>query len=142
MVTSPIQQPTAVLPSAAGDLRALGRALATAGPRWRERLLTDLDPVRRGFTEHVRVTEGTGGHYADLVRAAPRLDRGVRLLVGEHAAIGAALAALQHSVRLPGVSAAEVRARTRDLLRALDRHRRHGADLLWEAYQADLGGED
>ncbi|KAB1905604.1 hypothetical protein J5U46_08280 [Micromonospora tulbaghiae] len=141
MVTSPIQQPTAVLPSAAGDLRALGRAPAT-GPRWRERLLTDLNPVRRGFTEHVRVTEGAGGHYADLVRAAPRLDRGVRLLVGEHAAISAALAALQHAVRLPGVSAAEVRARTRDLLRALDRHRRHGADLLWEAYQADLGGED
>ncbi|MEU8310917.1 MULTISPECIES: hypothetical protein [unclassified Micromonospora] len=142
MVTSPIQQPTVVLPSASGDLRALGRALATAGPRWRERLLADLDPVRRGFAEHVRVTEEPGGHYADLVRAAPRLDRGVRLLVAEHAAISGALAALQHAVRLPGVSAAEVRARTRDLLRALDRHRRHGADLLWEAYQADLGGED
>ncbi|WP_174533291.1 hypothetical protein [Micromonospora chalcea] len=140
MVTSPIQQPISVLPTAPGDLRALARA--TGGPRWRERLLTDLDPVRLGFTEHVRVTEGPGGHYADLVRAAPRLHRGVRLLVAEHAAILAALAALQHAVRLPGASAAQVRARTADLLRALDRHRRHGADLLWEAYQADLGGED
>ncbi|MFG1737181.1 hypothetical protein ACGFLT_04090 [Micromonospora chalcea] len=140
MVTSPIQQPISVLPTAPGDLRALARA--TGGPRWRERLLTDLDPVRQGFTEHVRVTEGPGGHYADLVRAAPRLHRGVRLLVAEHAAILAALAALQHAVRMPGASAAQVRARTADLLRALDRHRRHGADLLWEAYQADLGGED
>ncbi|MGX1613904.1 hypothetical protein ACWIF8_08425 [Micromonospora chalcea] len=140
MVTSPIQQPISVLPTAPGDLRALARA--TGGPRWRERLLTDLDPVRQGFTEHVRVTEGPGGHYADLVRAAPRLHRGVRLLVAEHAAILAALAALQHAVRLPGAPAAQVRARTVDLLRALDRHRRHGADLLWEAYQADLGGED
>ncbi|MEV6515417.1 hypothetical protein AB0M37_06465 [Micromonospora chalcea] len=140
MVTSPIQQPISVLPTAPGDLRALARAIG--GPRWRERLLTDLDPVRQGFTEHVRVTEGPGGHYADLVRAAPRLHRGVRLLVAEHAAILAALAALQHAVRLPGASAAQVRARTVDLLRALDRHRRHGADLLWEAYQADLGGED
>ncbi|RQX59578.1 hypothetical protein DLJ57_02365, partial [Micromonospora chalcea] len=95
MVTSPIQQPISVLPTAPGDLRALARA--TGGPRWRERLLTDLDPVRRGFTEHVRVTEGPGGHYADLVRAAPRLHRGVRLLVAEHAAILAALAALQHT---------------------------------------------
>ncbi|AXO33374.1 hypothetical protein [Micromonospora sp. B006] len=140
MVTSPIQQPISVLPTAPGALRALARA--TGGPRWRERLLTDLDPVRQGFTEHVRVTEGPGGHYADLVRAAPRLHRGVRLLVAEHAAILAALAALQHAVRMPGASAAQVRAHTVDLLRALDRHRRHGADLLWEAYQADLGGED
>ncbi|MBB5111762.1 hypothetical protein AB0K27_20225 [Micromonospora echinospora] len=140
MVTSPIQQPISVLSTAPGDLRALARA--TGGPRWRERLLTDLDPVRQVFTEHVRVTEGPGGHYADLVRAAPRLHRGVRLLVAEHAAILAALAALQHAVRLPGAPAAQVRARTVDLLRALDRHRRHGADLLWEAYQADLGGED
>ncbi|MFI7071443.1 hypothetical protein [Micromonospora sediminicola] len=133
MVTSPIQQPTTVL----------GRALAATGePRWRERLIVHLGPVRQGFTEHVRITEGPAGRYADLLRTAPRLHRGVRLLVDEHAAIVAALAALQHAVGSSAVSAEEVREQAGNLLRALDRHRRRGADLLWEAYQADLGGED
>ncbi|MFG1673147.1 hypothetical protein [Micromonospora sp. NPDC049282] len=132
MATHPIQQPTTVL----------SRALAAPGQRWREQLVVQLGPVRRGFTEHVRVTEGPSGRYADLLRTAPRLHRGVRLLVGEHTAIVAALAALQHAAVLPSVSAEELREQTGNLLRALDRHRRRGADLLWEAYQADLGGED
>ncbi|GGR61860.1 hypothetical protein GCM10010169_00190 [Micromonospora fulviviridis] len=150
MVTNPIQQPSTVTavppprPGPAGDVRALARALAAAPaePRWREHLIGRLGPVRQGFAEHVRVTEGPAGFYAELLHQAPRLDRGVRLLAGEHAAIAAAFAALQHAVRLPAVPAEELREQARNLLRALDRHRQRGADLLWEAYQADLGGED
>ncbi|MGR6317413.1 hypothetical protein Q2K19_05885 [Micromonospora soli] len=153
MVTGPIQQPSTVArPAAArrprgtllGDVQALARALAVppGEPRWRERLIVHLGPVRQGFAEHVRVTEGPTGLYAELLYQAPRLDRGVRLLAGEHTAIAAAIAALQHAAVLPAVPAEEVRAQAGHLLRALDRHRRRGADLLWEAYQADLGGEN
>jgi len=156
MVTGPIQQPSTVAatarppaarqarPSFLGEVHALARALAApAGePRWRERLILHLGPVGQGFAEHVRVTEGPTGLYAALLHEAPRLDRGVRLLTGEHTAIVAAIAALQQVVALPAVPAEELRDRVGRLLEALDRHRQRGADLLWEAYQADLGGED
>ena len=155
MVTGPIQQPPSVLatgrpplarqprPTLLGDVHALARVLAgpAVEPRWRERVIVRLDPVQRGFADHVRLTEGPAGYYAELLGQAPRLDRGVRLLTLEHAAIAAALGALQRAVELPGVPAGEVRTRVADLLRALDRHRQRGADLLWEAYQTDLGGE-
>ena len=155
MVTGPIQQPSAVVatgrppvarqhrPTLLDDVHALARALAApAGePRWRERLVTHLGPVRQGFAEHVRLTEGPTGLYAELLHHAPRLDRGVRLLTREHAAIDAAIVAVQHVAELPGVPDEELCGRAGQLLRALHRHRQRGADLLWEAYQADLGGE-
>ncbi|MCW3814725.1 hypothetical protein ONA91_09685 [Micromonospora sp. DR5-3] len=155
MVTGPIQQPSTVAPAARppaarqpgptlpGELSALARALATSAEesRWREHLVVQLGPVRRGFAEHVRLTEGPDGLYAELLHQAPRLDRGVRLLTHEHAAIAAALVALQRAAELPAVPAEEVRERVGNLLRALDQHRQRGADLLWEAYETDLGGE-
>ncbi|SCG67355.1 hypothetical protein [Micromonospora coxensis] len=151
MVTGPIQQPsvvpTAVRPPAArrpvGDLSALSRALVVppGEPHWRERVIGQLVPVRRGFAEHVRLTEGPAGLYAELLVQAPRLHRGVRLLAREHRAIVVALADLQHAVEWPGVRAEDLRRRTDELLDALARHRQRGADLLWEAYQTDLGGE-
>jgi hypothetical protein len=156
MVTGPIQQPSTVAaaarppaarqprPNFLGDVHALARALATSAgePSWRERLIVHLGPVQQGFADHVRVTEGPTGLYAALLHEAPRLDRGVRRLTGEHTAIAAAITALQQAATLPGVSAEELRDRVGRLLGALDRHRQRGADLLWEAYQADLGGED
>ncbi|WP_319464052.1 hypothetical protein [Micromonospora sp. RTP1Z1] len=155
MVTDPIQQQSTGVaaarppvarqhrPALLGDLHALARALAApvGRPRWRQRLITRLDPVGHGFAEHVHVTEGPTGLYAELLHHAPRLDRGVRLLIREHAAIVTEIAALQHVADLPAVPDEELCGRTGQLLRALHRHRQRGADLLWEAYQADLGGE-
>ncbi|MCM0676814.1 hypothetical protein NCC78_19290 [Micromonospora phytophila] len=155
MVTSPIQQPSTVpgplrppttrRPPATlpGELHALSRALAapTGDPRWRERVLVRLGPVRQGFAEHVRVTEGPAGRYAELLGHAPRLEHGVRLLTREHAAIAAALAALAQAAELPGASVDDLLGRAGHLLRALARHRQRGADLIWQAYQTDLGGE-
>lgn len=155
MAIGPIQQKPAVpgavpLPrvpqhpvTLLGDIHALTRALAAppTDPSWRERMSLWLGPVRRGFAEHVRATEGPEGLYAELIAHAPRLARGVHRLSGEHVAIGAELAALEHTAELPGASADELRRRVGHLLRELVRHRQHGADLLWQAYQTDIGGE-
>ncbi|MEU7850484.1 hypothetical protein AB0B74_20700 [Micromonospora parva] len=168
MVTGPIQQPSLVarprvahpvghpadppplgLPGEprpaglAGDVHALGRAVAVAStePRWREAVLLRLRPVRQGFAEHVRATEGPGGLYRELLTQSPRLDHGVRLLTREHAAIVTAILAAQQIAERPEAHPDELRHRVGHLLRKLARHRRRGADLLWEAYQTDLGGE-
>lgn len=57
---------------------ALVRALAVPvrEPGWRDALSHRLGPVRHGFAEHVRLTEGPTGLYAELRHQAPRLDRG------------------------------------------------------------------
>ncbi|MEU4776747.1 hypothetical protein [Micromonospora sp. NPDC023633] len=155
MVTGPIQQPPTLSgglrPPAArrppvtplGDLHPLARTLAVAPaePRWRERFLAGLGPVRRGFAEHVRATEGPAGLYAELLGQAPRLERGVRLLAHEHVAIAAALSALQQAAEAPDAAVDDLLDLAAHLLRALARHRQRGADLLWEAYETDLGGE-
>ncbi|MEU4527752.1 hypothetical protein AB0F49_05940 [Micromonospora ureilytica] len=167
MVTGPVQQPSVVARSRvahpaglpadphsiglpgeprpaglAGDVHALGRAVSvTTGPRWREDVLLRLRPVRQGFAEHVRVTEGPSGLYRELLTQSPRLDHGVRLLTREHAAIVAAILAVQQIAERSEAPPDELRHRAGHLLRRLARHRRRGADLLWEAYQTDLGGE-
>lgn len=155
MVTGPIQQPSMVpagirLPAARqpratllDDTRALTRALATpiGDPHWRECLHVGLAALRQSFAEHVQATEGPGGRYADLLAHAPRLDRGVRLLVREHATVAAALGAFQQTLEWPAASVDDLRIRAGHLLRVLARHRQRGADLIWQAYQTDLGGE-
>ncbi|WP_422734227.1 hypothetical protein ACN26Y_02840 [Micromonospora sp. WMMD558] len=153
MVTGPIQQPsvapTSARPTPARRPRAnllpgphaLSRALDTE-PYWRERLLRRLGPVRQEFAEHVRLTEGPAGRYAELLHHAPRLQHGVTRLVREHSVIVAALDALRQAAERPGVAAEELRRATEHLVWALARHRQRGADLLWQAYQTDLGGED
>lgn len=65
----------------------------------------------------------------------------MRLLTREHAAIVAALLAVQRIAEQTEVHPDELRHRAGHLLRKLARHRRRGSDLLWEAYQTDLGGE-
>ncbi|SCE68569.1 hypothetical protein [Micromonospora chokoriensis] len=164
MVTGPVQQPSVVarpraahpvdshpigLPGEprpaglAGDVHAFGRAVAvpTTEPCWREEVLLRLRPVRQGFAEHVRATEGPTGLYRELLTQSPRLEHGVRMLTREHVTIVAALLAVQRIAEQTEVSPDELRHRAGHLLRKLARHRRRGSDLLWEAYQTDLGGE-
>ncbi|WP_433129788.1 hypothetical protein ACQPWW_05610 [Micromonospora sp. CA-240977] len=161
MVTGPVQQSSLVArPSAAphhpsglpgeprpaglaGDVHAFGRAVTAppTEPRWREQVLLRLRPVGRGFAEHVHATEGPAGLYRELLTQSPRLHHGVRLLTREHAGIIAAILAVQRIAEQPEADPDELRHRAGHLLRRLARHRRRGADLLWEAYQTDLGGE-
>lgn len=125
-------------------LRAVGDVLAASDSdgRWRQRLRQRLDKLQRAFAEHIALTEGPDGLYSELVTYAPRLARGAHLLIREHVSVAAALTDLRHQVDLPEVSAEELRIQAGTLSRELSRHRQRGADLLYQAYQTDLGGED
>ncbi|WP_460846814.1 hypothetical protein [Phytohabitans suffuscus] len=125
------------------SIQSFERALAApAGdPAWRPRVSTRLHALRGAFAEHIVVTEGSDGLYAELLDYAPRLARGVNVLVREHAAVAATMSALQGRVDQAGPSVEELRAWSSDLLRELSRHRQRGADLVYEAYETDIGGE-
>ena len=126
---------------------ALEQALAAPTPgrhtAWAERVEVALVELSADFDEHVAVTEGPTGTHDAVVAASPRLSNSVRRLVSEHAVIRDLVADLLVRVR-PPVAAGEADA-IRDLgialLGRLARHRQRGADLIYEAYQVDLGGE-
>jgi hypothetical protein len=124
-------------------IQSFERAVAApAGdPGWRPRVSSRLHGLRGAFGEHIVVTEGPEGLYAELLDHAPRLARCVHVLVREHAALANAMSALQRRVDHPEPTVAELRAWSSDLLRELSRHRQRGADLVYEAYATDIGGE-
>jgi hypothetical protein len=124
-------------------VQRFGRALSvpTSDPHWRERVRERLDPLRAAVAEHVVVTEGPDGLYAELLDHAPRLARGVHTLVGEHAVLVTAVDTLKARLDEQTIAVEQVRGWASDLLRELHRHRQRGADLVYEAYAADIGGE-
>ncbi|MFL6137885.1 MAG: hypothetical protein ACJ74O_08815 [Frankiaceae bacterium] len=103
-------------------------------------VLGHLDVV---LAAHVEATERAGGLLASVREEEPALDPLVRRLEREHVDLtrrtGEARAALgpagSDEQRL-----ADVRDRVTELLAELARHRQRGADLLYQAYQVDLGG--
>lgn len=130
-----------------GSMAALEQALAPPisgrEAAWAERVDAALLELTADFDEHVAMTEGSGGLHDAVLEATPRLSNAVHRLVTEHAVIRELVADLTARVR-PAVAADEVEAireRGTALLGRLARHRRHGADLVHEAYQVDLGGE-
>ena len=132
-------------------------AVAPTDPRWRTEIGERLSILRRAFAEHVGLTEGPDGLYCQLLREAPRLASGVDGLVREHKALLRAMEGLHAQVATAQADQAaggggridepaagcpeEIRGWASDILRELYEHRQRGADLVYEAYGTDLGGE-
>jgi hypothetical protein len=130
-------------------ITALECALAapSAEPGWSEHLRDQVEVLRHSFADHVAVTEAPDGMYADILHIAPRLSRGVQRLVAEHDDATVSIEALAKLVddAPPDADPAWVdliRDEATELLARLVRHRQRGADLVFEAYQRDIGGCD
>ena len=130
-----------------GSMAALEQALAQPSSgrhsAWAERVDVALVELSADFAEHVAVTEGSDGLHDAVLASTPRLSHSIRRLVAEHTAIKGLIGELLAGVR-PPVAADDVdmvRGLGAALLARLVRHRQHGADLIHEAYQVDIGGE-
>lgn len=128
------------------SMRALDAALALPvgmGPVWRRRVRAALTELAHDLRDHVALTEGPGGLYEDLQASAPRLSRRVELQLADHADVLAEVDRLLGE-RDEGLSGEEAVAAHREaataLVGRLVRHRQRGSDLVWEAYDLDLGG--
>ena len=114
---------------------------------WSGQVTKDMVGVRDAFDQHIIVTEKPGGLYEEIMERAPRLAGTVKRLQDEHPAIEASIAKL-----LGRLEAGEVNGDTWPLDKARDdlqrligsvvRHRQKGADLVWEAYNVDIGGTE
>jgi hypothetical protein len=129
-------------------LDALERSLAAPGADramvWGEHLRTAVDRLASEFALHVEVTEGPDGLHQAILAGDLRLANQVRALAAEHGEIAAEIAALAALSEAPVTAAdlPDVRERGTSLLGRIVRHRQRGADLIYEAYQTDIGGGD
>jgi hypothetical protein len=131
-------------------MTALEQALAAPPARgaaaWVERVHVAVVELTGDLREHISLTEGSDGLYRAVLTTAPRLSSTVDMLIRDHAHLRELADDLMD--RLPGSGAAadvedvdDVRDAGLALLNRLSRHRQRGADLIWEAYQTDIGGE-
>ncbi len=156
MTPRPLPEPVDIARARRAQLLAainsLERALAVPArdPTWATRVEAGIDRLAEAFDAHVVATEGADGMYAEILRHAPRLSFAVNRLIVEHADAHASIAALGKlaadlSGSVPEASA-ELIERIREdgthLLASLVRHRQRGADLVFEAYEHDIGGCD
>jgi hypothetical protein len=133
------------------SMSALETALAapaTAGQaRWAQRVHVALMELAGDFREHIDITEGPEGLYREVVRTSPRLSDAVASLTREHQLINGHVDDLLARVTTPDVTVDmtvdvhRVRDLATALLGRLVRHRQRGSDLVFEAYEVDIGGE-
>jgi len=126
---------------AAVDL-ALEAPIARGG-MWRERVRAAMAELAHDFDDHVALTESPGGIYDRARHSAPRLSGRVERLLSEHRdlreAIHGYLAVLEHGGTLADLPV--FREELTVLMGRLVRHRQKGGDLVYEAYDVDLGGQ-
>jgi hypothetical protein len=127
-----------------GALEDALAAPATADrSRWAQRVQAALSEVSGDFRAHIDITEGPPGLYGDVLRTSPRLSGAVDGLTREHVVIGRQADELLARLGAPDVvgDVDAVRREGTALLGRLVRHRQRGSDLVFEAYEFDIGGE-
>jgi hypothetical protein len=116
-------------------------------PDWTRQVTKEAVAVRDAWDQHVDVTEKPGGLYEEIVGLSPRLAGTVDRLRHEHPEITEAvtqMVARLEQVEIGGLEWPLDDARD-DLQRFIGkviRHRQRGADLVWEAYNVDIGGPE
>jgi hypothetical protein len=131
-----------------GSMLVLERALVAPVPgravEWADAVCESLRRLQADFQEHITVTEGPDGLYQDILGNAPRLAYAVQRLLNEHEEMSGALESLVREATYLASDLEHVgrlREQANRLLGQLVRHRQRGADLVFEAYQTDIGGE-
>lgn len=122
--------------------RALAAPASGRAVLWGEQVLAAVAQLATDFTEHVEVTEGPDGLHQSILAGDLRLANAVTALTTEHVAIAADIAELSTVCESPVTPSdvADVRELGTQLLGRLSRHRQRGADLVYEAYETDIGG--
>ena len=129
------------------SLAALDAALALPvglGSLWRRRVRAARTELEHDLRDHRSITEEPGGLYADAVARAPRLASMSKIQTDEHLEFVEIVERLLGE-RDEGLESAEAVAAHREaateLVGRVVRHRQRGADLIYEAYEVDIGGQ-
>jgi hypothetical protein len=127
------------------SMRALEDALALplGMAVWGRRVRAALTELAHDLETHVELTEAPGGLYPSLAETAPRLASGIEAQLADHVHVVAEVERLLKA-RDEGISRSDLDAHRDEitaLLARLVKHRQRGSDLIYEAYQVDIGGQ-
>jgi hypothetical protein len=127
--------------------QAISSPAAGRIPEWTRIVTKELTSVRDAWDLHVDATEKPDGLYEEIVTLSPRLAGTVERLQREHPEITTAVG--QMLERLEQVEVGQIawplddaRDDLQRMIGRLIRHRQRGADLVWEAYNVDIGGPE
>jgi hypothetical protein len=127
-----------------GVERAISSPAVAREGDWTKDVAIALRDLREALVEHIEVTERESGLYEEIRQRAPRLSNKIDQLRDEHPEIREAASALIDRLDTDGVGERWPLPAARDelqrLLGRVVRHRQLGADLVWEAYNLDIGG--
>jgi hypothetical protein len=112
--------------------------VADRGDAWRAELDLGLAEVRSAWARHVAVTEAPDGLFEQIRTDAPQLSPRIQQLHREHEDLQVALTLITDDEPADADGAREL---VIDLVAKLVRHRQHGADVIYEAYSVDVGGD-
>ena len=126
---------------------AISRPAVGREAEWSAQVIERLEALRGAIDEHIEVTERPEGLYDEIAHRAPRLSGKIERLKEEHPAIArrarpALIAKLESTPVGDAWPLDEARDDLQRLLGKIVRHRQLGADLVWEAYNLDIGGID
>jgi hypothetical protein len=124
--------------------RAISSPAAGRLETWTGDVVKRLTLLRDSIDEHIEVTERSEGLYEEILHRAPRLSSQVDRLRAEHPALRTATADLIERLHSTSIGRDwpldEARDDAQRLLGKIVKHRQQGADLVWEAYNLDIGG--
>ena len=125
--------------------QAAARPAAAREELWVTGVIEALARLEREIVDHIEITERPDGLYDEIIDTAPRLTHNVQRLRDEHPQMLEAASTLKARLTTEPVGDARSVDETRDeiqrVLGRLVKHRQRGADLVWEAYNRDIGGD-
>jgi len=112
---------------------------------WTDLVEKEMREVDAAFEQHIVVTEQPDGLYDEILERAPRLAGNVRRLRDEHPEIREGIRTMLNRLEQQEVGGDdwpldEARDDLPRFIGSVIKHRQKGADLVWEAYNVDIGG--
>jgi len=124
--------------------QAISRPAVGREPEWTKGVVLRLEGLAHAIEEHVEITERPEGLYDEISTKAPHLATKIDRLREEHPVLRdrtqVLLTKLQTTAIGPAWPLDEARDDLQRLLGQMVRHRQLGSDLVWEAYNLDIGG--
>jgi hypothetical protein len=124
--------------------QAISRPAVGREPEWTKGVVLRLEGLAHAIEEHVEITERPEGLYDEISTKAPHLATKIDRLREEHPVLRDRTQALLTKLAMVAIGPAwpldEARDDLQRLLGQIVRHRQLGSDLVWEAYNLDIGG--
>lgn len=123
---------------------AISSAAVGREAEWTKAVLLKLQDLGHALDEHIEATERPGGLYDEIRMRTPHLATKVDRMREEHPVLRDGTNELLARLKDEGIGGSWPLDGARDdlqrLLGQIVRHRQLGSDLVWEAYNLDVGG--